>query len=129
DQGSRYYRRAHWIKVVQECLNRPSNITAKQCLKDNGISDKSYYYWLRKLKSEKLSQVGQSLPVVGHDAGKITFVEVPSVLKPMNREICSYHGVSVMAKIRIGDAEIELMDSISDEFLCRLLKAAARYAY
>ena len=56
DYGSHYYRRAHWVKIVQACQNRPSDITAKQWLKDNGISDKSYYYWLRKLKTEKISQ-------------------------------------------------------------------------
>lgn len=46
DCGSNYYRRAHWIKVVQACQDRPSDITAKQWLKDNGISDKknpNYY--------------------------------------------------------------------------------------
>jgi hypothetical protein len=46
DYGSHYYRRAHWVKIIQACQNRPSDITAKQWLKDNRISDKSYYYWL-----------------------------------------------------------------------------------
>ena len=56
DQSSRYYRREYWIKVVQACQNRPFNITAKK--------------WLKELKFEKLSQVRQSLLVVGHDAGE-----------------------------------------------------------
>lgn len=125
DCGSHYYRRAHWIKVVQACQNRPSDITAKQWLKDNGISDKSYYYWLKKFKTEKTSQVTQSLPVRDCDAGGISFVEVSDAVVGEDYALRSHH--DVMAIIRIGNAEIELMDSISDDFLYRILKVA-RYA-
>ena len=125
DYGSHYYRKAHWVKIIQACQNRPSDITAKQWLKDNGISDKSYYYWLKKLKTEKISQAKQSLPARDYNAGDISFVEVSDAVFGEDYTLCPHH--DVMAKIRIGNAEIELMDSISDDFLYRILKAA-RYA-
>ena len=88
DYGSHYYRRAHWVKIIQACQNRPSDITAKQWLKDNGISDKSYYYWLKKLKTEKISQAKQSLPARDYNAGDISFVEVSDAVFGEERTGC-----------------------------------------
>lgn len=39
-----------WISRIQEC--RTSNQTVVNWYSENDISIKSYYYWLRKIKSE-----------------------------------------------------------------------------
>lgn len=52
DQSTHEVRRNNWMNIINQCQNRPANMTAKQWLADNGISDKSYYYWLRKIRLE-----------------------------------------------------------------------------
>ena len=42
------------MNIINQCKNRPADITAKQWLADNGISDKSYYYWLRKIRKRQI---------------------------------------------------------------------------
>ena len=52
DRITHQVRLANWTKIIEQCNNCPAGTTAKQWLSDNGISDKSYYYWLRKLRQE-----------------------------------------------------------------------------
>ena len=35
-----------WKTIIQNCQSRPAGTTVKQWLDENGISEKSYYYWL-----------------------------------------------------------------------------------
>lgn len=57
DQSTHEIRRRNWMNIINQCKNRPADITAKQWLADNGISDKSYYYWLRKIRLEAYEQL------------------------------------------------------------------------
>ena len=47
DQSTHDVRRTNWLNIIEECQQRPENMTVKQWLADNGIKEKSYYYWLR----------------------------------------------------------------------------------
>ena len=40
----------NWKHIVEECNNRPHGVTVKQWLNDNGINEKVYYYWLRRVR-------------------------------------------------------------------------------
>ena len=123
DQVTNSLRRANWLRIVQECHNRPSHMSAKQWLKENDISAKSYYYWQRKFRTEAATQIEQQtdrvLPSVLPSAD-VTFMELPLKTIPSP-------SASTAARIRMGDSEIELSEEISDEFLLRILKAV-RYA-
>ena len=50
DQITHEIRLANWKKVIEECQARPEGQSAKQWLTEHGISDKSYYYWQRKIR-------------------------------------------------------------------------------
>ena len=52
DQSTHDVRRTNWLNIIEECQQRPENMTVKQWLADNGIKEKSYYYWLRKFRRE-----------------------------------------------------------------------------
>jgi hypothetical protein len=52
DKTTHEVRMAHWIEVVAQCQARPEGQTAKDWMNENGISEKQYYYWLRKIRSE-----------------------------------------------------------------------------
>lgn len=44
------YRAQNWAMVIQECNNSgPSN---REFCRQRGISEKTYYYWVRKLHSQ-----------------------------------------------------------------------------
>ena len=44
------YRAETWAMLIQECNN--SRLTKREFCQQRGISEKSYYYWLRKLRSQ-----------------------------------------------------------------------------
>lgn len=41
------YRAKNWTMLIQECNN--SGLTKREFCQQRGISEKSFYYWLRKL--------------------------------------------------------------------------------
>ena len=44
------YRAKSWAMLIRECNN--SGLTKREFCRQRGISEKSYYYWLRKLRSQ-----------------------------------------------------------------------------
>lgn len=44
------YRAQTWAMLIQECNN--SGLTKREFCQQRGISEKSFYYWLRKLRSQ-----------------------------------------------------------------------------
>ena len=46
DQTTHEVRLEQWTEVITQCQNRPDGQTAKEWLAENGISEKTYYYWL-----------------------------------------------------------------------------------
>ena len=56
----------HWKEIIEQCQSRPKEQTAKQWLKEHDISDKAYYYWLRKIRRTIYDQsvASGTLPVV-----------------------------------------------------------------
>lgn len=43
-------RSQNWARVIQEC--RSSGLSNRVLCRQRGISEKYYYYWLRKLRSQ-----------------------------------------------------------------------------
>ena len=44
------YRAQNWAMVIQECSY--SGLSNREFCRQRGISEKTYYYWLRKLRSQ-----------------------------------------------------------------------------
>ena len=44
------YRAQTWAMLIQECNN--SGLTKREFCQQRGISEKSFYYWLRKLRTQ-----------------------------------------------------------------------------
>ena len=62
------YRAQQWAVVIRECNS--SGLSNREFCRQRGISEKSYYYWLRKLRSQmaetavpQMVQNGTSLPI------------------------------------------------------------------
>ena len=56
-----------WKLIIEQCQSRPDGQTARQWLAENGIQEKTYYYWLRRVRKEvysRLSDGSTSLPAM-----------------------------------------------------------------
>ena len=70
------YRAQTWATLIQECNN--SGLTKREFCHQRGISEKSFYYWLRKLRSQMAEATGPQLvpldpPVVSNDMLQIQY--------------------------------------------------------
>ena len=116
DQSTHYVRRASWLNIITECQQRPAGVSAKQWLADNGIQEKTYYYWLRKFRREACEQI--QLPAVTTQA-EVSFaefhVQAPSPVKLTAAD----HAV---ATIRANGITLEIAGNISEPLLRMLLQ-------
>lgn len=55
------YRAQNWALLIQEC--NASGLTNKEFCRQRGVSEKSYYYWLRKLRSQAAESAPQIVPL------------------------------------------------------------------
>lgn len=86
DKNTHEIRLMQWTQIIEQCQNRPKEQTAKQWLAEHDISDKAYYYWLRKIRKHIYDQsVGSNvLPTISGEP-ELTFAHLPdSYLKEHN---------------------------------------------
>ena len=120
DQLTHNVRRANWLNIINQCQERPANVTIRQWLKDNDIKEKSYYYWLRKFRKESYNQM--QLPSISEDHSQISFVEfkAPALEKVVSTQDSLKS--TTTAVIRHGTITLEISNDISEEVLSLLLK-------
>lgn len=53
------YRAQEWAMLIQEC--NASGLTKREFCQQHGISEKSFYYWLRKLRTQAAEAAGPLL--------------------------------------------------------------------
>lgn len=53
------YRAQEWAMLIQECSS--SGLTKREFCQQRGISEKSFYYWLRKLRTQMVGTVALQL--------------------------------------------------------------------
>ena len=92
EQLTHTVRRSNWINIIRQCQDRPAGTTAKQWLAENDISEKSYYYWLRKIRREVCEQEGLQEVTT---PSALSFVEIPvkTALDTVNEELSCLMGV------------------------------------
>lgn len=63
------YRLQQWGQIVQQC--RESGLSNRDFCRKNGITEKTYYYWLRKLRMAAASQeVPKIVKLERHDSAE-----------------------------------------------------------
>lgn len=53
------YRAQEWTALIQECS--ASGLTKREFCQQRGISEKSFYYWLRKLRTQMAERTAPQL--------------------------------------------------------------------
>ena len=120
DQLTHTVRRSNWINIIQQCQDRPAGTTAKQWLAENDISEKSYYYWLRKIRREVCEQEG--LPDATSPS-EISFVEIPVRTALDTPPVPTVPAaMTPVAVLRSGRLTLELSNDVSEPLLRRLLQ-------
>lgn len=115
DQLTHTVRRSNWINIIRQCQDRPAGTTAKQWL-----AEKSYYYWLRKIRREVCEQEG--LQDVTNPSA-LSFVEIPVKTALDTTPVPTVPAaMTPVAVIRSGRLTLELSNDISESLLCRLLQ-------
>ena len=92
------YRAQNWAMLIQECNN--SGLTKREFCQQRGISEKSFYYWLRKLRSHMAEVSGPQL------------VQLDPV--PMQQD---------MLEIQYRGAELKLPTGVDIDAVSALLRA------
>ena len=120
DQLTHTVRRSNWINIIRQCQDRPAGTTAKQWLAENDISEKSYYYWLRKIRREVCEHEGLQEVTNPSD---LSFVEIPVKTALDTTPVPTVPAaMTPAAVIRSGRLTLELSNDISESLLCRLLQ-------
>ena len=94
------YRAQNWAMVIQECSN--SGLSNREFCRQRGISEKTYYYWLRKLRSQMAEVAGPQL------------VQLESVPVPIQDD---------MLQIQYRGAELKLPAGVDIEAVAVLLRS------
>ena len=121
DQITHRVRAEEWKAIIEQCQARPEGQTAKQWLADNGISDKKYYYWLRKLRRQTYDELSQTKEVPAVVPDKTTPVALAEIPAEVIMEPERYTAVT----IRLKRSTIEISNAVSDSLIVDLVKAVA----
>ena len=58
-QVRKAYRMEQWRQIIQDC--QKSGLSNKAYCQEQGISEKTYYYWLRKLRMAAVEQAAPQI--------------------------------------------------------------------
>ena len=121
DKCTHDVRRANWLNIINQCQERPANVTVHQWLKDNDIKE-NLIITGRKFRKESYDQM--QLPVTTENPAEISFVEIAAPVTSektiQTREFSSASNAT--AVVRNGDIILEISNDVSDAVLSRLLK-------
>ena len=129
DQITHDVRSSQWLEIITQCQNRPAGTTAKQWMADNGISEKSYYYWLRKFRKQAYSQMTETATAISV-GNEISFAEV-SIQPRRSANVAAFASESSVEAIRPvvvvknTNISVALTNEISEELLSRILQEVA----
>ena len=116
DKITHEIRIANWKSVIEQCQARPKGQSAKQWLADNGIPEKNYYYWQRKIRQETYALIQKNAaPVAASEA--VTFTEL--AFDGSKQGSSSFRPDAIIHGDRVM---IELSNTISDRLLDRLME-------
>lgn len=108
-------RLQQWAKIISDC--QASDMTVVAWCEANNINIKSYYYWLRKVRShtlEQMPELTENLPVSAND-GPVTFKKL-DVKTPVT-------GTSAAVIIRLPNATVEVSEGTSQQTVQAVLMA------
>ncbi len=114
-------RLSNWKSIIEQCSARPEGQTVKEWLEINGIKEKQYYYWQRKIRQAAASEAGIQLPAP-RETAEVSFAEIR-----LDREQPAEWKPPFMpaAVIHTARATIEISACASPALAARILKVVS----
>lgn len=112
-------RHQQWLADIRACSERPKHMTVDEWCQQNGIK-KNTYYWRMKILRKLCLRESQDLPAeqqLTEVPSQTSFVELPQTF-PTSKKVEA-------VTLTIGHASVEIPETISDDFLRRILEAAS----
>lgn len=122
DQITHNVRRSNWLNTINQCQNRPKGMTAKQWMSDNGISSKSYYYWLRKFRKESYDLMQPCNDIAFHE------MQFPSQEPASAGAAVFSSNADAAVIVSRGDTVITVKNSASAELAALVIKEVLAHA-
>lgn len=97
------YRMQSWVEIIREC--QKSGLSNREFCSQRGISEKTYYYWLRKMRTA-----------------------ATAVIEPQLVRVDNPVGTEQMFEIRYGRAELRLPEDVDLKALAAFLNTLRRHA-
>jgi len=125
DQHTTDIRLAQWRQIIMEC-NR-SSITKREWCKQNGVREKSFFYWQRKIRKMAADSLGASiasLPAAMPDNNPGKFVEVPmhTASSGLDGNEAMPSRISPELMVQVNDCRIFVTSSIHESTLKTVMK-------
>lgn len=139
DKITHEVRISHWKQIIERCQARPEGQSAKQWLAENGISSKSYYYWLRKIRKLAYEQSafnttlqpigsGNAVPTVAAKTEvPVSFAEIPFRIGNESSS-CPDNCFQPAAVIKSGRASIAFSNGASPELVTSITREVLKRA-
>ena len=96
------YRMQSWVEIIREC--QESGLSNREFCTQRGISEKTYYYWLRKMRTAA------------------TAVIEPQLVR-VDNPVCTEQ----MIEIQYGRTELKLPENVDLKALAAFLNALRRH--
>jgi len=131
DKEANAVRREQWRRIVNECINRDSQISKRRWCEENGIKFRSFTYWQHKSRKEALEQMDApqtAAPAVTAPASAPAFVDLTAkyeALQPARQEALRRQEnipASTELMIRVGDLQIYVNGSVQMSTLEKVMK-------
>ena len=114
DKSTHQIRCEQWSRIINSCL--ASGLSKKSWCRDNGISEKSFYYWQRILRNEayiERKQLPTQTSIPRDPEPPVAFVE----LKPTSTEAVAKSSFRPDIILRSGQIVMEISNTASPELL------------
>ena len=122
DKCTHEVRKQYWKNIINQCLQRPEGMTAKQWLDENNICEQTYYPWLKRIRQEtyEFATTSANTACVKTMHSEVAFAEVP--LPGMNPVAPDGNGFRPDITIQTGSVLIGVSNTASDALLGRLFE-------
>ncbi|MEG0470348.1 MAG: hypothetical protein RR562_10610 [Longicatena sp.] len=97
-------RMRKWMTIIDECVK--SELPVRTWCNQNNISEQSYYYWLKKIRTQAVQEITSS---------QVSFSPIPI------QEVCKPKS-SLIISITKGDIHIEVPDTIDHTVLENIVR-------
>ena len=127
DKTTHEIRLANWKQLIEQCNSRPKDQTAKQWIEEHNISEKQYYYWLRKIRAKAYGEMeskGLMAPAMPKGSETV-FAEIPcrrvENITPLNAPAAVIHKsgatIACVSSIKIPQMQTK-MEKVAGTFRC-----------